>query len=335
MTGQDWLEKDFYAALGVPKDADGAAIKKAYRKLARKYHPDQNSGDTAAETKFKEIGEAYAVLSNSEQRKQYDALRAMAGGGARFASGPGGATAGGFEDLFGGMFGGAGAGGGGQRVRYSTAGGAGGPGIDDLFGNLFGGGGGGFSRSAGDFGQARGRDLTTAARLPFRQAVAGDTLNLVVDGTSTKVRIPPGVKDGQKLRIPGKGEPGLNGGPPGDLVVTVSVEPHPVFGISGDNLTITVPISFPEAVDGAVVAVPTLDGGSVRLKVPAGTSSGARLRVKGKGVSTRKGTGDLIVTVAVAVPRNLSADARAALADFASATDGEDPRVGLAEAARS
>jgi molecular chaperone DnaJ len=336
MTGQDWLEKDFYAALGVPKDADAAAIKKAYRKLARTYHPDHNAGDSAAEAKFKEIGEAYAVLSNAEQRQQYDALRAMAGGGARFSSGPGGAAAGGFEDLFGGMFGGAGsAGGGGQRVRYSTGGGAGGPGIDDLLGNLFGGGGGGFGRSGGDFGQAKGRDLTTSARLPFRQAVAGDTLNLVVDGTSTKVRIPAGVKDGQKLRIPGKGEPGINGGPPGDLVVTVSVEPHPVFGISGDNLTITVPITFPEAVDGAVVAVPTLDGGSVRLKVPAGTSSGARLRVKGKGVATRKGTGDLIVTVEVAVPRNLSADARAALADFVRATDGEDPRVGLAEAARS
>jgi molecular chaperone DnaJ len=170
--------------------------------------------------------------------------------------------------------------------------------------------------------------------LPFRQAVTGDTVGLVVNGRSTKVRIPPGVKDGQKIRIPGRGEPGPGGGPAGDLVVTVTVEPHPVFGISGDNLTITVPVSFPEAVDGAVISVPTLDGGSVRLKVPAGTSSGARLRVKGKGVSTRRGTGDLIVTIEVAVPRNLSDEARAALTEFASATAGEDPRVGLAEAAR-
>src|SRR5690625_2754450 len=120
MSGQDWLEKDFYGTLGVPKDADAAAIKKAYRKLARTWHPDQNPGDAKAEQKFKEIGEAYAVLSDDEQRQQYDALRAMAGGGPRFASGPGGAGANGFEDLFGGMFGAGGAGGpggpGGPRV---------------------------------------------------------------------------------------------------------------------------------------------------------------------------------------------------------------------------
>ncbi len=327
---QDWIEKDFYATLGVPKDADAKAIKKAYRSLARKYHPDQNPGDAQAETRFKEVSEANSVLSDAEQRKQYDALRAMAGGGARFASGPGGASgAGGFEDLFGGMFGG---GGGQTRMRYSTGGG-GQPDIEDLLGGLF--GGGGYGRGPQGQPPQKGRDLASSARLPFRQAVAGETMNLVVDGRSTKVRIPPGVKDGQKIRIPGKGEPGLSGGPPGDLVVTVSVEEHPVFGISGDNLTITVPISFPEAVDGAVVSVPTLDGGTVRVKVPAGTSSGARLRVKGKGVQTKKGTGDLIVTVQVAVPRNLPDEARTALAEFARATEGEDPRVGLVEAARS
>ncbi|WP_156532871.1 DnaJ domain-containing protein, partial [Cellulosimicrobium sp. I38E] len=110
MTGQDWMEKDFYAALGVPKDADDAAIKKAYRKLARKYHPDQNQGDASAEAKFKEIGEAYAVLSDPKEREQYDAIRAMAGGGARFSAGPGGAGGAGFEDVFGGMFGGGGPG---------------------------------------------------------------------------------------------------------------------------------------------------------------------------------------------------------------------------------
>src|SRR5690606_25936703 len=188
---------------------------------------------------------------------------------------------------------------------------------EDLLGGLFG-GGAGYGRTAPD--PVKGRDLTSSARLPFRQAVAGDTVNLVVGGRSTKVRIPPGVKDGQRIRIPGKGEPGFAGGPAGDLVVTVQVEPHPVFGISGDNLTITVPISYPEAVNGAVISVPTLDGGKVRLKVPAGTSSGARLRVKGKGVATRKGTGDLIVTVQVAVPRNLSDDARSALEEFERAT---------------
>ncbi|MFV0254329.1 MAG: DnaJ C-terminal domain-containing protein [Beutenbergiaceae bacterium] len=332
MTGQDWLEKDFYASLGVPKDADAAAIKKAYRKLARSYHPDQNAGDAKAEAKFKEIGEAYAVLSDSEQRQQYDALRAMAGGGPRFASGPGGAGAGagGFEDLFGGMFGG---GAGGQpRMRYSAGGQ---PDLDDLLSGMFAGGGGpGAGYGAAGFGPRPGRDLTSSARLPFRQAVAGDTVNLVVGGKSTKVRIPAGVRDGQKIRIPGRGEPGTDGGPAGALVVTVTVEPHPVFGISGRNLTITVPVTFPEAVEGATISVPTLDGDSVRVKVPAGTGSGARLRVKGKGVQAKTGTGDLIVTVEVAVPRNLNGAAKAALAQFEQATAGEDPRTGLAESAR-
>ena len=133
----------------------------------------------------------------------------------------------------------------------------------------------------------------------------------------------------------GKGQPGIGGGPPGDLVVTVAVDPHPVFGINGKNLTITVPVTFPEAVNGATISVPTLSGEQVRLKVPAGTQSGARLRVKGKGVATSKGTGDLIVTVQVAVPRKVSKQARAALADFTKASDATDPRAGLADAARA
>jgi len=334
VSGQDWLEKDFYRVLGVSKDADDDEIKKAYRKLARKYHPDQNPGDESAEQKFKEIGEAYAVLSDSEQRQQYDALRAMAGGGPRFASGPGGGGAGGFEDLFGGMFGGPG----GTRVRYSSSGGDGGPDLDDLLGGLFGGGGAGQRRGGRQgfgFGGQRGGDLTTSARLPFRTAVEGSTVTLTVNGQSMNVRIPPGVRDGQKIRLRGKGQPGIGGGEPGDLVVTVHVDPHPVFGIDGNNLTITVPITFVEAVEGATIPVPTLSGETVRVKVPAGTQSGARLRVKGKGVQTAKRTGDLIVTVQVAVPRKLSKQARKALADFAEASDQSDPRAGLMEAARS
>mgnify|MGYP001222840222 CR=1 FL=1 len=332
MSGQDWLEKDFYRVLGVSKDADDAEIKKAYRKLARTWHPDQNPGDASAEQKFKEIGEAYAVLSDPEQRKQYDALRAMAGGGPRFASGPGGGGASGFEDLFGGMFGGPG----GSRVRYSTSGAGDGPDLDDLLGGLFGGGTQPRGRRQGfGFGGQRGGDLTTAARLPFRAAVEGSTVNLTVNGRTMTVRIPPGVRDGQKIRLRGKGQPGIGGGEPGDLVVTVNVEPHPVFGIDGKNLTITVPITFLEAVEGATISVPTLSGESVRVKVPPGTQSGSRLRVKGKGVATAKGTGDLIVTVQVAVPRKLSKQARKALADFGAASDESDPRAGLMEAARS
>lgn len=342
MSGQDWLEKDFYAALGVSKDADASEIKKAYRKLARKWHPDQNPGDDAAEQKFKEVGEAYAVLSDDEQRKQYDALRAMAGGGPRFASGAGGGGAGGFEDLFGGMFGGPG-GSGGARVRYTSpgAGGPGEPDLEDLLGGLFGGagpqpGGSARGRQGFGFGPQQGADLTTSAHLPFRTAVEGSTVSLTVDGgRSMNVRIPAGVRDGQKIRLRGKGRPGSRGGGAGDLVVTVHVDPHEVFGIDGKNLTITVPVTFPEAALGATIAVPTLDGESVRLKVPAGTQSGTRLRVKGKGVATSKGTGDLIVTVQVAVPRTMSKKARKALEDFAEASDSTDPRAGLAEAARS
>ncbi|HLS64532.1 MAG TPA: DnaJ C-terminal domain-containing protein [Ruania sp.] len=335
MTGQDWLEKDFYATLGVSKDADAAAIKKAYRKLARTWHPDQNPGDAKAEQKFKEIGEAYAVLSDAEQRKQYDALRAMAGGGPRFASGPGG-TAGsaGFEDLFGGMFGAGGAGGG-PRVRYSSTGGSmpGGGSFEDILGGLFGGGAGG---PAGFQAPTKGGDITTSASLPFRSAVEGATVTLTLDGSrSMNVRIPAGVQDGQKIRLRGKGQPSPTGGEPGDLVVTVHVEAHPVFGIRGQNLTITVPITFPEAVHGATIAVPTLDGGQVRLKVPAGTQSGTRLRAKGRGVKSKKGTGDLIVTVEVAVPRKVSKAAAEALKQFAEASEPADPRAGLAAAARA
>lgn len=341
MTGQDWLEKDFYAALGVSKDADAAEIKKAYRKAARKWHPDQNPGDDKAEQKFKEIGEAYGVLSDAEQRKQYDSLRAMAGGGPRFASGPGGATgAGGFEDLFGGMFGGDG---GGTRMRYSTSGmpgqGAAGGGFEDILSSMFGAnaaGGAGGGRAGFQRGPVKGGDITTSASLPFRSAIEGATVSLTLDGSRTmKVRIPAGVQEGQKIRMRGKGQASATGGQPGDLVVTVHVEPHPVFGINGQNLTITVPITFPEAVQGAKISVPTLDGSQVKLKVPAGTQSGARLRAKGRGVATKKGTGDLIVTVEVAVPRKVNKAAGDALKQFAEASDGTDPRADLVAAAQA
>jgi molecular chaperone DnaJ len=329
MSGQDWLEKDFYAVLGVSKDADAAAIKKAYRKLARTMHPDHNPGDAVAESKFKEVGEAYAVLSDPEQRQQYDQLRAMAGG-ARFragAGGPGGAQTGGFEDLFGGVFGGAG-GPGGSRVRFPQGAGTGSGtngGFEDLLGGLFG-GGGGFGQTRGG---RRGADLAAVTTLPFRQAVEGSTVALGVEGRTVKARIPAGVRDGQKIRLRGKGRPGENGAPAGDLEVTVRVTPHPVFALDGDNLRVTLPVAFDEAALGAEVSVPTLDGGSVRLKIPAGTPSGRTLRVKGRGVKTATGTGDLLVTVQVVVPQRLSAAAKEAVQAFGIATSGEDPRAEL------
>lgn len=327
MTGQDWLEKDFYAVLGVPKDADAAAIKKAYRKLARQLHPDQNPGDAAAEARFKDIGEAYAVLSDAEQRQQYDQLRAMAGG-ARFTAGgrPGAGGAQGFEDVFRGMFGGANGPGG--RVRYSTGGGGGG-GFEDILGGLFGGGGFGAQR-----GPQPGADLTATTTLPFRTAAEGSTISLSVEGRTVNARIPAGVRDGQKIRLRGKGRPGDPGAPAGDLVITVHVEPHPVFTLDGSNLRVTVPVAFDEAALGATIDVPTLDGSTVRVKVPAGTPSGRTLRVKGKGVTTSSGTGDLLVTVQVVVPQKLSAAAKEAVQAFGIATSGEDVRADLMAQAR-
>lgn len=336
MTGQDWIEKDFYKVLGVDKDADASAIKKAYRSLARKYHPDQNPGDAAAEAKFKDIGEAYSVLSDPEQRKQYDALRQMAGGGPRFTAGGGGTAGGaGFEDLFGGMFGG---GGGRQGSTTFSA-----EDLGDLFGMFGGGGGGRFG--GGNFGSGsgfgggfrsapqKGQDVAAHASLTFRQAAAGAELKLTVGGKSINVRVPAGVRDGQKLRLRGKGSPSPNGGENGDLVVTVTVTPHPLFTLDGANLRLTVPVTFAEAALGATIEVPTLDGPIVKLKVPAGTPSGRTLRAKGKGVKTAKKTGDLLVTIEVAVPRKVNSKAKDALKAFEEAMGEGNPREGLVEEA--
>jgi molecular chaperone DnaJ len=328
VSGQDWLEKDFYAVLGVSKDADAATIKKAYRKLARTMHPDHNPGDAKAEAKFKEVGEAYAVLSDPDQRQQYDQLRAMTGGARFQAGGASGSSGGaGFEDLFGGVFGGGAGAPGGSRVRFGNGGGAStGGGFEDILGGLFGGGGGGFG------GQTRGRrgtDLSAVTTLPFRQAVEGSTVSLGVEGRTVKARIPAGVRDGQKIRLRGKGRPGEGGGPAGDLEVTVKVSPHPVFALDGNNLRVTLPVTFDEAALGAQVQVPTLDGGTVTMKIAAGTPSGRTLRVKGKGITTSTGVGDLLVTVQVIVPQRLDGAAKEAVEAFRAATGGQDPRAEL------
>lgn len=327
MAGQDWLEKDFYATLGVSKDADQAAIKKAYRKLARTHHPDQNPGDAKAEAKFKEIAEAYAVLSDAEERKQYDGLRAMATGGPRFTPGSGRGGSG-FEDMFGGAFPSGGQGG---NVRFNTTG-SGGAGFEDLLSGLFGGGGGAQrgGRSAGFSPNASraGADIEARTTLDFRQAVEGAQVSLSLNGRTINARVPAGVRSGQKIKIPGKGQPG-QGGPAGDLLLTVDVTPDPVFTMDGNNLRITVPVTFPEAALGGKISVPTFDGGTVTLKVPAGTPSGRVLRVKGRGVHAKSGTGDLLVTVEVAVPSRLSSEAKAAVEAFAEATGDIDIRADL------
>ena len=326
MASQDWFDKDFYAVLGVSKDVSAADLKKAYRKLARKYHPDSNPGNAAAESKFKEISEANSVLVDAEQRKEYDQMRAMGPGRARFTSGAPGQSAG-FEDVFGGMFGQ-----GGQRGGQRSGG------FDDIFSGMF--GQGGFGQSSGGFrgagGPTKGRDQTAGTTLDFLTAINGDTVKLQpAEGKPISVKIPAGVSDGQKIRLKGKGEQSFDGGPAGDLTLTVTVRRHPVFERDGLNLRVDVPVTFTEATLGATIEVPTLGGEPVKLRVAAGTPSGRVLRVKGRGVSTDKGVGDLLATVQVAVPSHLTMDAREALERFASLQPDENPRADLIAKSRA
>jgi molecular chaperone DnaJ len=307
MASQDWFDKDFYKILGVDKSVSDAELKKVYRKLARQFHPDSNPGDSKAEARLKEISEAYSVLSDAEQRKEYDAVRAM-GGGARFTSGGAGGPGGGFEDVFGNLFGGGGR-------RGSSAG----------FENLFGGGGFG-----GGFGPQKGSDIAVTQTINFIDSVKGETIKLHLDGRDpVSVKVAAGVTDGQKLKVRGKGHPSPNGGEPGDLVVTIHVKPHPVFSRDGLNLRVSVPVTFAEAVLGATIQVPTLGGEPVKLKVAPGTPNGRVLRVKGRGVETSKATGDLLATVEIAVPNHVSDKAAKLLAEFDQALPDEDPRADL------
>ncbi|AKU15478.1 DnaJ C-terminal domain-containing protein [Luteipulveratus mongoliensis] len=343
MASQDWFEKDFYATLGVAEDASEADIKKAYRKLARKWHPDQNPGDEAAERKFKEIGEANAVLSDPEERQQYDAVRQMARGGARFTAGGPGGNGAGFEDVFGSMFNGGAPGGGGQRVRFSTGGGGQqGINLEDLLGGFAGAqggspfGGGGYGQYGAPAGPRPGQDIQARTSLTFRQAATGDTVTLQgVDGKSITARIPAGVKDGQKIRLRGKGHAGDPGAPKGDLLLTVSVQPHPVFGRDGNNLTLELPVTFAEAALGATVEVPTLEGKPVKVRVAPGTPSGRVLRVKGRGIKAKSGAGDLLAKVSVVVPQRLTDEAKAALEALQAQEQDVNPRDELKAKASS
>ncbi|WP_353807994.1 DnaJ C-terminal domain-containing protein [Agromyces sp. SYSU T00194] len=331
MASQDWFDKDFYKVLGVSKNVSEAELKKAYRKLARTYHPDSNPGDAASEARFKEISEAHSVLSDPEQRKEYDAIRAM-GSGARFtAPGASGGT-GGFEDVFGGMFGG---GARGQQYTY-TQGGPGG-GFEDILGGMF--GSGRFGQTSGGYrgygGPSRGQDITASTTLDFVTATRGDQITLQADGgRPITVRIPAGVADGQKIKVRGRGRPSPDGGEAGDIVLTVHVRKHPVFERDGLNLRVTVPVTFAEAALGATIEVPTLGGDPVKLRVAPGTPGGRVLRVKGRGVETRKGTGDLLAVVQVAVPSHLSGDAEAALKQFVDLVPDDNPRAELLQRAR-
>ena len=387
MSTKDFLEKDYYKALGVSKTATADEIKKSYRKLARKYHPDANKGDPKAEERFKEISEAYNVLSDAKQRKEYDDARSLFGSGGFRPPGQGGP--GGFQFDLGDLFGGAGDG-------TTASGGR----LGDLLGGMFGGGG----RAGTQTRPRRGTDIETEATLSFNDAIDGTTValrltgegacptchgtgaksgtvprvcptcqgtgqssrnlgsfafsepckecrgrGLVVDdpcpscsgsgramsSRTIQARIPAGVADGQRIRLRGKGAPGERGGPAGDLYVRVHVKPHPIFGRSGDNLTVSVPVTFTEAALGAEIKVPSLRGVPVSVRIPAGTPSGRTFRVRGKGARRKDGTnGDLLATMAVQVPQNLNGAARQALESFREATAGEDPRDDLLRRAR-
>lgn len=395
MSTKDFIEKDYYKVLGVPKDATEAEIKKAYRKLARQFHPDANKGDAAAEERFKEVSEANDVLGDPQPRKEYDEARALFGNGG-FRPGPGAGGNGSFNFDLGDLFGGSGPGGPGGAGGQTTTGGFGG-GLGDVFGGLF-------NRGGGRTQPRRGQDIESEVTLSFTEAIEGATVPLRMSssapcktcaGTGDKngsprvcptcvgtgqvsrgggggfsltdpcvdckgrgliaqdpcdvckgsgrakssrtmqVRIPAGVQDGQRIRLRGKGGPGERGGPGGDLYVVVHVDGHPVFGRKGDNLLVTVPVSFPEAALGADIKVPTLGGPPVTLKLPPGTPNGRTMRARGKGAVRKDGTrGDLLVTVEVAVPKETDGTARELLESYREATAGEDPRAELFKAAK-
>lgn len=297
MASQDWFDKDFYKVMGVSKDVSEADLKKKYRKLAREFHPDLHPGDAKAEARFKEINEAHDILSDKAKRAEYDQVRAM-GSGPRFTGGAGG-----------------------QGAGFN----GGGAGFEDVFANLFGGGGfgGGFG------GPQRGGDLSTKTTLAFIDSIHGTSIKLNINGKDLTVNIPAGVSDGQKIKLRGKGQPSPNGGPAGDLIIDINVKPHPVFSRDGNNIRVTVPVTFHEAVAGATIQVPTLGGEPVKLKVSPGTPNGRVLRVKGRGVQGAKAVGDLLATVEIAVPAHVSDKAMKALAEFEALLPEQDPREDL------
>ena len=295
---KEWLDKDYYAELDVSKDASQKEIKKAFRALARKFHPDNNPNNKRAETKFKEINEAYETLSDKEVRKEYDHAREMG----YFVGDPGGQQQ--YvrvEDIFGG-------GGGSSSQDLFT-------GFQDLFGT-----------AARQRRPQQGVDVTGEISLSFHEALSGPTREFYVGDQVVKVKIPAGIADDARVRINGKGGPGAHGGPPGDIFVTVHVGSHPVFDRKGKrDLTIDVPIRYSEAAAGAVITVPTLDG-STSIKIPPGTQGGTTLKISGKGIETAKATGDLLVTLHIAVPTSLSDEESAALDDLKVAEADWDPR---------
>ena len=291
-------EKDYYELLGVKKTASDAELKKAYRELAKKYHPDKNKGNKEAETRFKEISEAYAVLSDADKRAQYDRL-------GREAFGPGGANP--FDGFDFSQF----MGGGGRGRRGPRRGGPQTVDFTDIFGDLFGGG----APPRGGGGFAPEPEMQAEMTVDFRDAILGSTMSISINGQSIKVKIPEGIADGQKIRVRSGGTP---------VQITIHVRPHPFFERRGDDIYIDLPVTIGEAIRGAEVEVPTLHGPS-RIRIPAGTQGGRTMRLTGKGVKKKNGAGDQYCRLQIVIPPDAPAEA----VDQIEAAYAENPRVGL------
>jgi len=313
--------RDPYEVLGVSKGASPADIKKAYRKLAKKLHPDANKKDPKAADKFAELNSAHEIVGDDAKRKAFDRGEIDAEGKPRFhgfegfggrppGAGPFGGREGNFESFTWGPDG----------VRRATSrggpagGGAagGGQGFEDILSQMFGGrarGGPGATFEAEDIGSAiRGQDVTATAVITLNEAAHGGTRRLELPiGKEVEFKIPPGIAEGKQIRLRGQGMPAPHGGPPGDVLITISIAPHPVFKVDGQNLRLELAVTLYEAVLGAKVRVPTLDG-AVELSIPANTSSGRVFRLKGKGLPGKPAAGDLYATVKIVLPDGKDAE---------------------------
>ncbi len=290
------MAKDLYQILGVSKTASEAEIKSAYRKLARKYHPDLNKDDKSAAEKFKEVSNAYDIIGNAEKRKKYDNNEIDADGkptgfGAGFGGGNYDFKSGG--NPFGGGFGGAGGFNGAQGFDFSSIFG------DDIFSQFTGRAGGGRSAAR------KGQDISYNMRVDFLDAAKGVEKQVNLGGKNVNVKIPAGTLSGQTLRLKGLGYAGMNGGENGDALITINVDEHPYFKNEGLNVLLDLPISITEAIKGAKITVPTVNG-KVAVKVPPYSSSGDKLRLKGQGIKAKSAQGDEIITLQIILPKNKS-----------------------------